>query len=142
MKEFSYGVCPYKIKSDGVYILLNKTGRVGDWNFFKGKIEKDESISECALREFREETGISVTSQLGTLFSQSSPRKDVGIYITDWTNHKDKHKKMNIDRKEIFSYRWVRINKNIVTSKNQQTIYNNIFAHLKEKRKQLKTKKV
>lgn len=135
MKEYSYGICPYKLKDKKAYILLNKTGRVGDWNFFKGKIEKDETIEECAVREFSEETGTMVPPEvLENFFTQNSPRKDVGIFLTDWT-------KLDLticpDREEIFSYSWVEVTKDVVTSKNQQKIYDNIHKHLTNKLKEI-----
>lgn len=130
-KEFSYGLCPFQKRNDSIYVLLNKTGRIGDWNFFKGKREEGETIEECAVREFEEESGIVVSqSYLGEYFWQKSPRKDVGIFLINFT---DKNIPMSADPIEIFSWDWVKINDGVVTSKNQQTIMNNIIQYFKDK---------
>ena len=130
-KEYSYGICPFQKREDGVYVLLNKTGRIGDWNFFKGKIEAEETIEDAAVREFEEESGIVVSkSYLGKYFFQKSPRKDVGIYLIDFT---DKNISIDADPEEIFFWDWVKIDDGVVTSKNQQKIMNEIIIHFKEK---------
>ena len=131
-KEYSYGICPFMKKDDGVYVLLNKTGRIGDYNFFKGKIEKGETLEDCAVREFEEESGIAVSkTYLGEYFFQKSPRKDVGIYLIDFT---DKRIPMKPDPVEIFSWDWVRIDDGVVTSKNQQQIMNGIIEYFKNQK--------
>jgi len=136
MKEFSYGICPYQIREDGVYVLLNKTGRIGDYNFFKGKIEEGESIEDCAVREFEEESGIVVAqSYLGDYFFQKGSRKDVGIFLISFT---DKEISISADPEEIFSYSWVRIDDGVVTSKNQQKIMDDIVFYFNERTKILR----
>ncbi len=39
-----------------LFLLLNYPS--GHWDFIKGRIEKNESLKQAALREAREETGI------------------------------------------------------------------------------------
>lgn len=49
-------------------LFIHRNGR---WDLPKGKIEKDESIETCALREVEEETGVkglSITKQLQTTY--------------------------------------------------------------------------
>ena len=55
-------------KSAGIVLFRNNSGKneflllnypQGHWDFVKGKIEKNETLHEAALRETREETGIS-----------------------------------------------------------------------------------
>ena len=55
-------------KSAGIVLFRNDSGKneflllnypQGHWDFVKGKIEKNETLHEAALRETREETGIS-----------------------------------------------------------------------------------
>ncbi|MER8041819.1 NUDIX hydrolase [Streptomyces sp. NPDC094032] len=41
----------------GVEIALVHRPKYGDWSHPKGKLKRDETLRECALREVREETG-------------------------------------------------------------------------------------
>lgn len=43
---------------DGVQVLLVHRPRYDDWSFPKGKLEADEQLPECAVRELAEETGV------------------------------------------------------------------------------------
>ena len=58
MKEISAGVIIYRQSETGPKFLLLYHGK-GYWNFPKGKLEKDEQSFRAALREAKEETGIS-----------------------------------------------------------------------------------
>lgn len=57
---FSAGILVFRVLSHGMreYLLLESSR--GYWDFAKGKIEPGESKQEAALRELKEETGISV----------------------------------------------------------------------------------
>jgi bis(5'-nucleosidyl)-tetraphosphatase len=55
---FSAGIIVYRIENEQVEYLLLQYG-AGHWDFAKGKIEKDETKKEAALRELQEETGLS-----------------------------------------------------------------------------------
>ncbi len=59
MKEYSYGICPYKIENSKVQILLIQPKGHTEWGFIKGKIDVGETKEECAIRECLEETNIS-----------------------------------------------------------------------------------
>lgn len=135
-KEYSYGIAPYQIMNGYFYVLLNKTSEESYYNFFKGKIEDGETVKECAIREFYEETGILVDeNSLEEYFYQKSPRKDVGIFLVDWAKYH--HLPFNFQEKEIWSATWVRL-KNIETSKNQQKIINEIELMFKPRTQQLR----
>ena len=136
MKLKSYGICPYNIISGNFFVLLNKTSEESFYNFFKGKIEPGETIEDCASREFYEETGVLVNkSDFEDYFYQNSPRKDVGIYLVDWAKYQ--HLPFNFQEREIWSASWVQLD-NIETSKNQQTIINNIELLFKPRKQQLR----
>ncbi len=124
MKQKSYGICPYQIMNGNFYILLNKTSKISYYNFFKGKIEHNESIEVCAQREFYEETGVKVDKEdFEDYFFQKSKRKDIGIYLVDWSKY---HKTIfNFQQEEIWSASWVPLGE-IEMSKNQQKIINDI----------------
>ena len=135
-KEFSYGLCPYSIMNGYFYVLLNKTSEESYFNFFKGKIEEDETIKECAQREFFEETGVKVDiKDFEKYYFQKSPRKDVGIYLVDWAKYQ--HLPFHFQEKEIWSATWIQL-KNIETSKNQQQIMNAIETDFKSRKQQLR----
>ncbi|MBP9771709.1 MAG: NUDIX domain-containing protein [Candidatus Pacebacteria bacterium] len=59
MSDCSYGVIPFRI-DDGVvrFLLVWETWGKGHWNFPKGHPEAGETKLETALRELREETGM------------------------------------------------------------------------------------
>jgi 8-oxo-dGTP diphosphatase len=52
---------------DGEVLLVHRP-RYDDWTFPKGKLDEGETDEECALREVREETGLSceIVSEAGT----------------------------------------------------------------------------
>jgi len=57
-KEKSAGIVLFRnISNKNEFLLLNYPQ--GHWDFIKGKIERDETSHETALRETKEETGIS-----------------------------------------------------------------------------------
>ena len=58
VKEKSAGIVLFRnISNKNEFLLLNYPQ--GHWDFIKGKIEQDETSHETALRETKEETGIS-----------------------------------------------------------------------------------
>ncbi len=58
-KETSCGVIPFrKINDRYQFLLLHQNN--GDWSFPKGHTEEGESYEETAMREFIEETGMSL----------------------------------------------------------------------------------
>lgn len=59
--EKSCGAVIYRRKSGNLEFLLIKNRRGGNWGFPKGHIERGENEFETALREVREETGLSVS---------------------------------------------------------------------------------
>jgi len=57
MREISAGIIIYRKTKEGLKFLLLYHGG-GYWNFPKGKIEAEEKSLQAALREIREETGL------------------------------------------------------------------------------------
>lgn len=58
MKEISAGIIIYRKTEEGLKFLILYHGH-DYWNFPKGKIESEERSFQTALREVREETGLS-----------------------------------------------------------------------------------
>ena len=56
-EEVSAGIILFHEMHERKFLLLNYPSR--HWDFVKGKMEKDETPHETAIRETREETGIS-----------------------------------------------------------------------------------
>lgn len=59
-KEKSCGAIVYQMVDDKPQILLIKHKNGGHWSFPKGHIELNETETETALREIKEETGLDV----------------------------------------------------------------------------------
>ena len=58
MEEKSAGIVLFRnISNKNEFLLLNYPQ--GHWDFIKGKIEQNETLQETAIRETKEETGIS-----------------------------------------------------------------------------------
>jgi len=135
-KEKSYGLVPYIIISGKFFILLNKTSEESYYNFFKGKIEKNETIKKCAQREFQEETGIKVDyKDFESYYFQSNTRKNIGIFLVDWTKYNNKN--FHFQKREIYSATWVELNYDIEISKNQKNILNDINLDFEPRKYQI-----
>jgi len=69
----------------GVLLLL--IFRRGAWDLPKGKLDGGETVSECALREVREEVGIGeleITSEAGTTVHGYPEKKRYVVKTTHW----------------------------------------------------------
>ncbi|MGI6255365.1 MAG: bis(5'-nucleosyl)-tetraphosphatase [Acutalibacter sp.] len=64
-KEKSCGAVVYRLEDGCPEVLLIKHRNGGHWAFPKGHVEKNETESETALREIREETGLAVDLDTG-----------------------------------------------------------------------------
>lgn len=126
-KEFSYGICPYKIVKDTVHIVLIQPKGHTEWGFMKGKIEQNESIEECAVREAFEETGLKIDIEhLEDYFTQKNRRKDIGIFLVNVDNID--LKKIKLQKGEVNRIKYFDIKYNVSINKNQQEILNFIKA--------------
>jgi 8-oxo-dGTP pyrophosphatase MutT (NUDIX family) len=96
-----------------------------EWGFIKGKIDKNESIPECAKRECSEETNIRFNiNDLEDYFYQVNTKKNIGIFLIN-VNNLDLGR-LKLSKKELQDYRFFNIKDNIYISKNQQKILNSI----------------
>ena len=124
-KDYSYGICPYRIKDNKVQIMLVQATGHKEWGFIKGKIDKGESIPECAKRECQEETNIRFDiNNLEDYFYQVNTKKNIGIFLINIENLDIS--RLKLARRELQDYRFFNIKDNIFISKNQQKILNSI----------------
>ena len=88
-------VRPKRVTAAGGFITRRREGvlellmifRRGAWDLPKGKLDKGESIEECALREVREETGIDnvkLGRPLGTTVHAYREKKRCMVKTTYW----------------------------------------------------------
>ncbi|MGE7758486.1 NUDIX hydrolase [Peribacillus sp. NPDC097895] len=80
---FKYTVCFVKINNEILMLNREKAPIMGVWNGVGGKIEKEETPDEGALREVFEETGIKVANffSKGTVTWETSEGELDGIYV-------------------------------------------------------------
>ncbi|WP_079480305.1 NUDIX hydrolase [Halobacillus salinus] len=80
---FKYTVCFIKRKNRILMLNREKAPIMGVWNGVGGKVEKDESPEEGALREVFEETGIRVETYFskGTVRWENNNGEQDGIYV-------------------------------------------------------------
>jgi ADP-ribose pyrophosphatase YjhB (NUDIX family) len=143
MKEISFGIVPYLIIKNSIYILMGQSDKKQKYGFIKGKIEIGEKITETAIREFEEETYIKLENfYLEDYFYQEHKMKNVGVFLYNLKNHsnykslfkKKKLKKFNKENINVELFKLEDINSNLNILGNQKIIFNEIILHFKEKK--------
>ena len=87
IEETSAGIVVFrKEKSKILFLLLHYPS--GHWDFVKGKMEKGESTHETAIRETREETGITDITFIEN--------------FEEWIDYNFKHKGELVQKKVVF----------------------------------------
>ncbi len=73
------------VKQDNKFLLVQENGKHvrGLWNWLQGKVEQEESIEQCAVREAKEETGldIQIEKKLTVLTNTFSDTKELHLYV-------------------------------------------------------------
>lgn len=101
----SCGVIPYRQRQgQREYLVLMQTN--GSWSFPKGHMDPNETETETALRELREETGLTVTGKPEATATLEYPlvpygRKQVVLYLWQVCGE------VEPQESEIRAYRWV-----------------------------------
>lgn len=126
LNEKSCGAIVYRKFHGNTEILLIKHVNSGHWSFPKGHVEENETETETALREIKEETGIDVI--IDPTFRETvsySPRKDT-LKIVVYFIAKAKHYDYIPQEEEIAEIRWVEIGRacSILTYENDRSIVN------------------
>ncbi len=84
----AFGICLYKYHKNSTEVLLCKSVNSNEkWGFLKGVLLKDETVTNTALREFKEESNIKIEEKyLENFFLQKNETKDIGIYLVNYLN--------------------------------------------------------
>lgn len=63
--EHSYGIIPLQKRTEGWFVfIVHRIKSGGFWEFPKGHLEEGENSMEAAVRELKEETGLSIVKLL------------------------------------------------------------------------------
>ncbi len=109
VEDKSYGVIVVFRDSENMFLLLQHTA--GHWGFPKGHKEGNETIKETALRELREESGITdcevanlpiISEEYIYEYNKNTHHKVVK-YLIGFV----KNKNVFIQKAEIADYKWV-----------------------------------
>lgn len=94
--KYSAGIIPFKIENGIMKFFVGHPGGkrwqdINYWAYLKGGVEKNESWSDAAIREFKEESGLTMTDcKSGMLIplgsSLQNPRKTVIAYGLHYPN--------------------------------------------------------
>ncbi len=67
MPDCSFGIVPFRVDADAIrFLLVWETWGEGHWNFPKGHAEDGETPIQTALRELKEETGLTPETVIST----------------------------------------------------------------------------
>lgn len=130
--EKSCGALVLKGEGNDTQILVLKHKSGGHWSFPKGHVENDETETQTALREIREETGLSVQllngfRQAVEYFPSPNVKKQV-VYFLGYAKN-DNVKKQE---EEISEIKWVKLEEahKVVTFKNDKNLISQAKIHL------------
>jgi len=133
LKEKSCGSVLYR-NGQELRVLVIKQARNGNWSFPKGHVENDETEIETAIREVKEEVGISVTPLDGFREVISyNPRANIFKEVVYFVSE-SKNPSVKIQKEEVSDYKWVRPNHALrtLTFKNDKEVLKKALKFLKE----------
>ena len=95
------------VKKDNKILMVqeNKDGIKGKWNMPAGKLEDNESIIECAIRETKEETNLNIS--IKGLISIHQISSSVGQLIIIYLVGEYISGEIKFDNKEISNVKWM-----------------------------------
>lgn len=95
------------IVTDGRKLLLVKSRRTGRWSTPGGNLEMGETPAACAVREVREETGVSVTGTEFVAITNDVVEEPAGHYVTIWLRAEAEDERIEVrDSDEIAEAAW------------------------------------
>jgi len=105
--EKSCGALVYRKKQPDIEILLLKHRYGGHWSFPKGHVEGNETEHETALREVKEETGLTISLQDGFRHSvEYYPRPNTKKQVVYFLGYAEDDR-TKCQEEEISEIRWV-----------------------------------
>lgn len=136
-REKSCGALVYRLLDDNrTQLLLLKHRYGGHWSFPKGHVERGENEVQTALREIKEETGLSVDLQNGFRECVSySPKPNVKKQVVYFLGYA-RDDRVQKQEEEVSEIRWVDIEEApaLVTFKNDKNLINKATRFLFEEK--------
>mgnify|MGYP001375423102 CR=1 FL=1 len=80
IRKYKSGILLYNPKTKSILIVQSRGNM---WGFPKGSLEQGENFKECALREFREETGIVMKEDILDVTKEFKVNHFVKYYFVD-----------------------------------------------------------
>ncbi len=99
------GVLPWRVNGRGLEVLLIHRPDYDDWSWPKGKLDDGETLPECAVREVREEIGLTVELGLplpSTRYTVNGATKEVWYWAVEASRQTPE-----ADGKEVDRVEWV-----------------------------------
>ena len=136
-REKSCGVLVLRQQVDELYVVLLRHRFGGHWSFPKGHVEAGESERQTALREVREETGLTGIKLMDG-FRESveySPKPGVKKQVVYFLGTTEQEKLIR-QEEEISELHWVEWSQAVeaVTFKNDRNLLNFAWEYLTEGR--------
>lgn len=135
-------VTKYDHLNQQVLVLLVKSNKKQNshWGFPKGHIENKENITQTAIREINEETGINAKLKDSKMFWQTTYEPYPGTIKTVtyfWFKQLDESEPLVLQKKEIKSALWINIEnaRTILTYESDIKILEQFLAYLKNRLK-------
>lgn len=136
-REKSCGALVYRYEGDRLMLLLLRHRHGGHWSFPKGHVEGEETEIETALREIREETGLSVSLREGFRHTvEYYPKPGVRKHVVYFLGEAPADAKIVRQEEEISELHWVEWSQAVeaVTFKNDRNLLNFAWEYLTEGR--------
>jgi len=133
-KEKSCGALIYRKQGDQLQLLILRHRMGGHWSFPKGHVENRETETETALREVKEETGLTIELFEGfreqvTYSPRPGIKKDV-VYFLGFA----RDSRTTRQEEEISEIRWINLDQtyNFLTYENDRRLVQSAKRYMKQ----------